>query len=238
MPLGNRAIYTPCDDAKVECLRFGAEKQELVCVDSYMKGVDVLRDDAIKRNNFSVADSYYPGVRLDISEAYTIALVMNFRDIIKNMFGLDVRKIKKAVSKYSIVTFKPDNLSLMYRIPHFDASSRESLAVVHYLCDAPSSGTSLYRHRKTGFEYIDSSRLEGYFKDVGERFDQPSAYPTGYICGSTDVYEEIASYQAVSNRLLMYRGSSLHSGIIKPDYNFDPNPETGRLTVTSFIEFS
>ena len=27
-------------------------------------------------------------------------------------------------------------------------------------------------------------------------------------------------------------------GIINPDYNFDPNPETGRLTVTSFIEFS
>jgi hypothetical protein len=29
----------------------------------------------------------------------------------------------------------------------------------------------------------------------------------------------------------------LHSGIIQPDYNFDPSPQTGRLTITTFFEF-
>ena len=126
----------------------------------------------------------------------------------------------------------------MQRIPHFDAPTRNSLAVIHYLSDAPNSGTSLYRHRETGYEYIDQLRLESYKQNLQRQFDNPSQYPSGYIHGSTKEYEEISSHKAVYNRLLMYRGSSLHSGIIKPDYNLDPSPETGRLTVTSFIEFS
>ncbi|MFT7560939.1 MAG: hypothetical protein ACI93R_002864 [Flavobacteriales bacterium] len=238
MILDDRKTYAPCNDVDIKYTRIGVEKQELVLVDSYMKGIDTLRKDAEDRDNFAVSDSFYPGIRLDISEMYTTSLILNFRGIIKNIFGLDIRRIKKAVSKYSIVTLDPEKLSLMQRIPHIDAPSRESLAVVHYLCDSPNSGTSLYRHRNTNFEYLDRSRLKNYLREIEGKFDKPSAYPSGYICGSTNEYEEIASYQAVRNRLLMYRGSSLHSGNIKPDYNFDPCPIKGRLTVTSFIEFS
>ena len=79
---------------------------------------------------------------------------------------------------------------------------------------------------------------DNYTQNLQQQFDDPLNQPNGYIHGSTENYEEIASYKAVYNRLLMYRGSSLHSGIINSDYNFDPSPETGRLTVTSFIEFS
>lgn len=238
MSIDNKSNYVPCKNLALECLKIGAEQQELVQVDSYIQGADVLRQDAIERNNFAVADSFYPGVRMEISDAYIIGLVTNLKDVISNFFGLDLRRIKRAVSKYSIVTFKPEDLSLMQSIPHFDAPSRRSLAMIHYLCDAPDSGTSLYRHRETGYEYIDEKRREKYMGCVEERSRDLSLQPSGYICGSNEDYEEIISVNAVYNRLLMYRGSSLHSGIIKPDYNFDPSPETGRLTVTSFIEFS
>ena len=238
MSVDDRSTYAQCKNLEYECLKVGAEQQELVRVDSYIQGADVLRQDAVSRNNFAVADSFYPGIRMSISDAYVVELVRNFSVIIRDFFGFDLRRIKKAASKYSIVTFKPEDLSIMQRIPHFDAPSRESLAVIHYLCDAPDSGTSLYRHRETGFEYVDNDRCEKYVRSVQERFHDPALYPSGYICGDTAEYEEIASFQAVTNRLLMYRGSSLHSGIIRPDYNFDSCPESGRLTVTSFIEFS
>ena len=238
MSADNKSNYALCKNMEYECLKVGADQQQLVRVDSYMQGADTLRQDAITRNNFAVADSYYPGARMDISDAYIVELVRNFHGIIRDFFALDLRRIKKAASKYSIVTFKPEDLNLMQRIPHFDAPSRESLAVIHYLCDAPDSGTALYRHRKTGYEYIDEGRCDKYMESIQSQFNDPALHPSGYMCGSTDDYEEIASFKAVYNRLVMYRGSSLHSGIIKPDYNFDCSPETGRLTVASFIEFS
>lgn len=237
MPTNNKAIYNLCKNVDYERLKVGNDQQELVRVDNYMQGVDTLVEDAVSRNNFAVADSFYPGIRMDISDTYIIQFVSNFHHIIQDFFKLDLRRIKKAASKYSIVTHSPESLKLMQRIPHFDAPNRNSLAVIHYLSDAPNSGTSLYRHRKTGYEYIDPLRIENYRMNLQQQFDAPSKHPSGYIHESTETFEEIASHKAVYNRLLMYRGSSLHSGIIKPDYNFDPSPETGRLTVTSFIEF-
>lgn len=238
MSVDNKLIYAPCKNLQYECLKVGNDQQELVRVDAYMQGVDTLKQYAIEKNSFAIADSFYPGVRMDIPDTYIIEFVRNFHNIIRDFFELDLRKIKKAVSKYSMVTFKPEDLNLMQRIPHFDAPTRESLAVIHYLCDAPDSGTSLYRHRKTGYEYIDRGRYDNYVESIQSQYSDPKLRPSGYMCGSNEDYEEIASFQAEYNRLIMYRGSSLHSGIIRPDYNFDPNPETGRLTVTSFIEFS
>ena len=238
MSVDDKLNYAPCKNMEYECLKIGIDQQELVRVDSYIQGADTLRQDAITRNSFAVADSYYPGIRMTISDAYIVGLVRNFQGIIRDFFGLDLRNIKTAASKFSIITFKPQDLSPMQCIPHFDAPSRNSLAVIHYLCDAPDSGTSFYRHDETGYEYIDKGRLKKYERSIVKRLHDPRLNPSGYMCDTTDDYEEIASFKAVHNRLLMYRGSSLHSGIIKPDYNFDANPDTGRLTITSFIEFS
>ena len=98
-------------------------------------------------------------------------------------------------------------------------------------------GTALYRHKPTGFEYVDEQRYTPYMESIEQRYPSESHYPEGYINGSTDCFEEVASFDAVFNRLLMYRGTSLHSGKIGKDYNFDPSPATGRLTLTSFFEF-
>lgn len=238
MSAGNKSHYSLCKNMQSECLRIGADQQELMRVDSYIQGADALRQEAIAGNNFAVADSFYPGVRMAIADAYIVALVRNFQGVIRDFFKLDLRAIKSAVSTYSIVTSKPEDLKLMQRIPHFDAPSRDSLAVIHYLCDAPDSGTGFYHHGETGYDYIDQDRLANYEQSIVKRFQDPTRQPSGYVCGDTQDYSKIESFGAVHNRLLMYRGSSLHSGVIGPDYNFDPSPETGRLTVTSFIEFS
>ena len=238
MPVDDKSNYAPCENLELEYLNIGADQQELVKVDSYIQGAEALRQDAITQNNFAVADSYYPGVRMAISDAYIVELVRNFQAVIGDFFKLDIRTIKSAASRYSIVTCQPEDLKPMQRIPHFDAPSKESLAVIHYLCDAPDSGTAFYHHGETGYDYIDKGRLGKYEQSIVKRFQDPMRQPSGYICGGTEDYSEIASFGAAYNRLLMYRGSSLHSGIIRPNYNFDPSPETGRLTITSFIEFS
>jgi hypothetical protein len=168
---------------------------------------------------------------------YTMAIAKNFQDYIERVFGLHLSKVKKAASRYSIVTASPESLDLRQRIPHFDAPSRSSLAMIHYLCDGDDSGTALYRHKASSFEYVDEKRNAQYLENIDRQFANPLDYPEGYVCGDTDCFEMIQSFPAVYNRMLMYRGSSLHSGIIQPDYNFDPSPQTGRLTITTFFEF-
>jgi hypothetical protein len=196
-----------------------------------------LKEHAVRQNEFARADSFYPGVRMQVPQEYTIALVKNLGFFMEQLFHLEVRTIKSAVTKFSIVTAPPDNLDLLQRIPHFDSPSRKGLAVVHYLQSMPGMGTSLYRHRPTNFEYVDEQRYPGYMASIRERYPSEDKYPKGYIYGSTDQFEELMSVDAIFNRLVMYRGASLHSGQIGKDYSFDPNPATGRLTLTSFFEF-
>ena len=75
MSADDKSHYLPCPNMAYQCLTMGADQQELVRVDNYIQGADFLRQDAISRNNFAVADSFYPGVRMAISDAYIIALV-------------------------------------------------------------------------------------------------------------------------------------------------------------------
>lgn len=230
--------YELCEDANIECYKVGNEQQEVVLVDNYLKGALALKERAVQINEFAVADSFYPGVRMQVPQEYTMALVKNLGFFMEQFFHLEVRKIRKAVSKFSIITTRQSELELLQRIPHFDSPSRKGLAFVHYLQTVPGTGTSLYRHRPTNYEYIDEQRYSRYIEKIQERYPTEDTYPKGYIQGSTDQFDEIAAYDAVFNRLLMYRGTSLHCGKIGDVYNFDPNPATGRLTVTSFFEFN
>lgn len=229
--------YELCEDASIECFKAGNEQQEILLVDNYLKGALALKERAIQENDFARADSFYPGVRMQVPQEYTFSIVKNLGFFMERFFQLEVRQIKSAVSKFSIITTRPDNLDLLQRIPHFDSPSRKGLAVVHYLQSIPCMGTALYRHTPTDFEYVDEQRYSRYMANIQERFPSKDTYPEGYINGSTDQFEEIASFDALFNRLVMYRGTSLHSGKIGKDYNFDPSPATGRLTLTSFFEF-
>lgn len=231
----DQTIFKLGSDAKIECYAIGNEKEPLVEVDSFMSGAGALKQYAVEHNKFAAADSYYPGIRMPVPLIYTAALAKNLRHYIESLFGVDPRNPKKAVSTFSIVTNPARDLDLLQRIPHFDATSKKNLATIHYLVDDDTTGTAFFRHRKLGYEYIDAGRYETYMQCVKQQFGDKM--PDGYIRGSTDEYEKIASFQARFNRLLLYRGSSLHSGIIPETYTFDPSPATGRLTITSFFEF-
>jgi hypothetical protein len=60
--------------------------------------------------------------------------------------------------------------------------------------------------------------------------------PAGFVNASTPLFEQLASYDAVFNRALVYRGTSLHSGSIPADFVPDSDPRTGRLTLNTFLD--
>ena len=58
---------------------------------------------------------------------------------------------------------------------------------------------------------------------------------SGYISGSDEFFEQIASVEAVPDRLLIYQGGLLHSGIIPATMSFGADPREGRLTANLFV---
>ncbi|TYK66404.1 DUF6445 family protein [Colwellia echini] len=225
-------------NANISNITFGVEKQPLLKVDSYLTDPQVLIDFAINKNQFSPSNSFYPGIRMPLPISYIQALIHNLGADIEATFGVDLKKIKTAVATFSIITTPAENLEFFQTIPHFDGLGENKLAILHYLSDMPDTGTCFYHHKALGYDYVDDSRYQGYLDYLDEQFKDRNQASDTYICDDSAEFEKIASYQCVFNRLLIYKASSLHSGLITSDYNFDPNPKTGRLTIASFIEFN
>jgi len=58
---------------------------------------------------------------------------------------------------------------------------------------------------------------------------------SGYFHGSDELYEQIGAVEAVPDRMIIFQGSLLHSGIIPPDMPLTDDPRQGRLTANIFV---
>ena len=59
--------------------------------------------------------------------------------------------------------------------------------------------------------------------------------PPGYPLGDSAAFEQIGAVEARPDRLALYRGRQLHSGIIPDPAALSDDPATGRLTVNMFL---
>jgi Family of unknown function (DUF6445) len=57
----------------------------------------------------------------------------------------------------------------------------------------------------------------------------------GYIDGSDDLFEQIGKFDPVADRLIIYHGSILRSGIIPPGVALGADHREGRLASDPFI---
>lgn len=222
-------------DARIRVDPVGRESQPVVCIDDFLLGAEALRADAIAGGAFDDNTGFYPGLRRPAPRAYYRALHDSLPGLIERVFGVGPGQIAAAECSYSLVTTRPDDLHPVQRVPHFDSNRPTELAMIHFLCGPEMGGTSFYRHRETGFEYVDSERRERFLGAL--EADAKAGYlpPSGYINGDTDQFERIASYAASFNRLLLYRCTSLHSGNIAEGFDFDTHPAKGRLSINTFL---
>jgi hypothetical protein len=101
----------------------------------------------------------------------------------------------------------------------------------------PGSGTAFYRQRSTGIERVTEANI-ARFVTTAEREAALLPADSGYISGSDAYFEQIAAVEAVPDRLLIYQGGLLHSGIIPPDMSFSSDPREGRVTTNLFVRGS
>lgn len=222
-------------EMRVQKLTIGRERAPLIVIDSFVSEPEKLLRRAASKH-FIPQSSYYPGIRAEAPLAYQQLFEKQLRPMLFDYFGLSGSGFKFPMCHYSLVTTPPDKLTFLQRVPHIDSVNSNGLASVHYLFKGTFGGTAFYRHRTTGFEYVDESRREIYFKTLENESNGPDAPTGGYIDGDTALFEQTAKQDGVFNRLLIYRRNSLHSGSLGQDFVPDFDPLTGRLSINAFLD--
>jgi hypothetical protein len=227
---------TTHNNMKIQHLTYGTDNSPIIVVDDFVNSPDWLIEQA-SIQQFNQNRAFYPGKCADAPAQYKALFLTNLQDLMMSVFDLP-SALSFSACQYSVVTTPPEQLKLLQRIPHFDSLNKFGLAAVHYLFKKDLGGTSFYRHRKTGFEYIDESRKIEYFRSLEAENDGPNMpkIVDGYINGDTALYERIGEQPGVFNRLIIYRRNSLHSGSIQNSLFQDSRNVGRRLTINSFID--
>lgn len=212
--------------------QIGSERQPIVIVDGFHPAPDTLRASA-QSAAFEPARQLYPGIRAPLPSGYFARIRPALAPVLRDVFG-HRNGSELTDASFSIVTVPPAALDLRQRMPHVDTVTPDRVALVHYLSLEDGDGTAFYRHRATGFETINEARSAPYRTALAADLRE-TGEPAGYINGDTELFERIAQVEARYNRAVIYRSASLHSGAIARDARLDPDPATGRLTVTAFL---
>ncbi len=213
----------------------------VIVVDDFMDEAHLLRAQAAAMAPFvPEAETYYPGLRRiitdqDVATRQHVSEALDaLKPLMKRAFGLD--RLQPDEAAFCLVTKRPEDLDMVQHIPHFDRTDPKFFAFLHFLSPQSQGGTSFYRHRATGLERIDKTRL-GYYDLM--RSGELTAHgqpPIGFIADSTDLFERTGYFEGIYNRLLIYQGAILHSGFIPPDFAYSDDPSTGRLTFNIFVQ--
>lgn len=225
---------SPHPNFTVQKFNIGREGAPLLVVDNVMGNPEALLEVANGRHYGNVT-SYYPGIRAKAPLSYQQFILERLRGVVADQFGLQPGTLRFTMCHFSLVTTPAEKLDYLQRIPHVDSVLGNELAMIHYLFRRDLGGTAFYRHRSTGFEYVDEARRARYLACLEDDKKGPDSPEARYINGSTALYEQLGSQQGVFNRLLMYRRTTLHSGNIAPDFVPDPDPRTGRLSINGFL---
>ncbi len=216
---------------QVSIERHGIEAQPVVVIDGFADA-DRFRDDAAFLS-FAPIGPHYPGIRAIVAPAMLRDLLARLQPVAAEVFGMAGLEVVDAF--YSIVTTPPAALTPIQRLPHFDEVSPTRLALLHYVSPDEGSGTAFYRHRSTGYESIRPDRLASYRTALEMDLQRHGIPDARYIAGDTPVFEQVASYAGRFNRAILYRSNTLHCAQLPEKMALDPDPETGRLTVNTFL---
>jgi len=214
-------------------VRFGQEGQPLVIFDDFAPAPDAWIDDAAMLS-YSRIGVHYPGVRAEVPPRMKAQFAASVMPVAEAVFGVAAEP-GLVESCYSIVTTPPADLTPTQRLPHFDSTDPNRLALLHYLSPGEEGGTAFYRHRATGFESVSQGRLASYTAAIDREIAEQGLPDADYIRGSTSQFEQIHHVGARFNRAILYRGNTIHCADIPSGMALPADPYRGRLTINTFL---
>ena len=216
----------------------GNEKIPVLIMDQFMAN---LNDSLLSNRSdltFDAFDTYYPGIRAELPQAYIATVAIAMMPLIRQMYSIPAHlNMEFYPSYYSLVSKRPNELSTLQSVPHIDGTQLHRYALIHYLNPAPHGGTAFYRHKPTGFERVTAEQEDQFWNSFDAYHEQHGEPESGYIDSSNEHFEKIGEVPYEQNRLVLYPGNLLHSGSIIAEKDIDDSPLTGRLTANIFLNF-
>ncbi|RME65660.1 MAG: hypothetical protein D6782_05800 [Alphaproteobacteria bacterium] len=213
--------------------RQGREAEIVIVVENAATDAPALIDLAASLS-FGRISPYYPGIRAAADRAFRQSAIDACGAIIDAQTGSAARSWR-GECYFSIVATPPEKLLPIQRFPHFDGIEENRYAALLYLCGSEFGGTSFYRHKETGFETVGADRFARFREALESEVRRNGLPPTAYIGDGAPLFEKIAEYGAFLNRMLVYRGKTLHcSTIARPDLLI-ADARRGRLTLNLFL---
>ena len=223
---------------KPELRRVGNSESPVVVIDDFSGDAEALLAIAEALAPYKDPGNYYPGLRRVITEDdeaandYVERTCEAAAQFVAGAFDVDAFDLVEA--SFSMVTANPSALQPAQRAPHFDSTDPKYFALLHYLRVPEGTGTAFYRQRSTQIEQVTEANVSTFVRTAEADAAMLPSH-SGYIVGSNEFFEQIGAVEAVPDRLIIYQGSLLHSGIIPAGMNLSPDPRVGRLTANFFL---
>lgn len=147
--------------------RVGNSRSPVVIIDEFSGAAEDIASIADSLAPFPPSKgNQYPGVRRMIGEAdqqaysYVLSMCEGAAPFIGGPF--DVQGFDLYEASFSVVTTPPGQLQPAQRVPHFDSSDQDLLALLHYLRVPAGTGTAFYRHRSTAIERVTRQNVDRF----------------------------------------------------------------------------
>lgn len=211
----------------------GHEATKIVRVSDIFRAPEEVVETAAKCSYANI-NPHYPGLRAEVDSGVLSILCEAVSNLVADQLD-QPKRTWQGQAWFSIVTHKPEQLTPIQRLPHFDGFDENQLAIMIYLNHTAHGGTAFYRQISTGYERISEQRFPSFRSQLEQGARDQGLPPARYITDGAPLYEKIADFGAAFNSLILYPGTLLHSGVIDNDLPLPSDPKTGRLTLNGFF---
>ena len=216
-------------DAPVEVAHIGRGGTAVTLIDNVLQDPQGVAALGFTQSYAEDRSNLYPGMRAPMPEDFSTALRAWLSPILQ-------RTIHRDSSFFSVVTTASADLLPIQRIPHYDSTDPQLFAAVIYLCDTRFSGTSFYRHRRTGYEEVTAANHNNYRIALDNDLRKYGPPEKEYMNGDTALFETTFSCPLRFNRAIVYPGRALHAGNIERGFTPPRDRSEWRLTITALLE--
>jgi hypothetical protein len=226
-------------NASLKVLNVGEEETPVIIIDDFALDTGDIIEYACRSVDYGPdSTSSYPGIRGTLPRSYVREVLNKIYRLLFQVYSVpDTQGMRTVNTVYSLISTPVDELLLAQCVPHFDSNGPLYLAVLHYLNPGDFCATGLFRHKPTGFEQVTEPRLAEFIQSSKSFIETHGKPPQNYINTSTDHYELYHRIEYKPNRLVVYPGCLLHSGLVDPTRDINPDPRSGRLTANIFVDF-
>ncbi len=233
------ALFAFNNDAEVKLVHVGRRGIRVSRIDNVLHDPEGVAALGFAQSYSKDPSNLYPGMRAPIPKSFSTAFRAWLTPILRRYGVLEGNQaIYHDESFFSVVTTASTDLLPIQAIPHFDSADPNLYAAVIYLCDTRFSGTTFYRHRKTGYEEITAENHNNYNISLDNDLRIHGVPKKEYVNGDSLLFEAIFTNELKFNSAIVYPSRILHAADIDRQFNPPRDKSEWRLTVTALLQSS